>query len=87
MGRTLKARLQVHGFDAIAQLVGAGLGVAVLPALVAQRFARLFAVQPLALQADFAQRSYLLAVRDLEVQPAVVQRYVETLCPEPAAAD
>ena len=40
LGRTLNARMQVHGFDAIAQLVEAGLGVAVLPAAVAQRFAQ-----------------------------------------------
>jgi DNA-binding NarL/FixJ family response regulator len=40
LGRTLNVRLQVRGFDAIAQLVEAGLGVAVLPAVVAQRFAQ-----------------------------------------------
>ncbi len=81
LGRTLNVRLQVRGFDAIAQLVEAGLGVAVLPAVVAQRFARIFAVQPLALQEDWARRPYLLAVRTQEVLPAVVQRFVECLCP------
>ncbi len=86
LGRTLNVRLQVRGFDAIAQLVEAGLGVAVLPAVVARRFARIFAVQPLALQADWARRPYLLAVRDLEAQPAVVQRFVESLCPPDSAA-
>ncbi len=81
MGRTLNVRLQVRGFDAIAQLVEAGLGVAVLPAGVAQRFARIFAVQPLVLQEDWAKRPYLLAVRTQDVLPAVVQRFVESLCP------
>jgi len=81
LGRTLNVRLQVRGFDAIAQLVEAGLGVAVLPAVVAQRFARIFAVQPLVLQEDWAKRPYLLAVRTQEVLPAVVQRFVESLCP------
>jgi DNA-binding transcriptional LysR family regulator len=85
LGRTLNVRLQVRGFDAIAQLVEAGLGVAVLPAVAAQRFARIFSVQPLALQADWSRRPYLLAVRDLEAQPTVVQRFVDALCP-PAAA-
>ncbi|HOB94118.1 MAG TPA: LysR family transcriptional regulator [Aquabacterium sp.] len=87
LGRTLNVRLQVRGFDAIAQLVEAGLGVAVLPAVAAQRFARIFAVQPLALQADWARRPYLLAVRDLEAQPAVVQRFVEALCPADTTPD
>ena len=86
LGRTLNVRVQVRGFDAIAQLVEAGLGVAVLPAVVAQRFARIFAVQPLALDEDWARRSYLLAVRTQEVLPAVVQRFVEALCPAGAAA-
>lgn len=81
LGRTLNVRLQVRGFDAIAQLVEAGLGVAVLPAVVAQRFARVFAVQPLVLQEDWARRPYLLAVRPQEVLPAVVQRFVDALCP------
>ena len=81
LGRTLNVRLQVRGFDAIAQLVEAGLGVAVLPAGVAHRFARIFAVQPLVLQEDWAKRPYLLAVRTQDVLPAVVQRFVESLCP------
>jgi DNA-binding transcriptional LysR family regulator len=80
-GRVLKARLQVRGFDAIAQLVEAGLGVAVLPAAVAQRFAQLFRVRVLALDEPWAQRSYLMAVRQQEVLPTVVQRFADALCP------
>lgn len=86
LGRTLNVRVQVHGFDAIAQLVEAGLGVAVLPAVVAARFARIFAVQPLALDEAWARRPYLLAVRRQEVLPAVVQRFVDALCPPAAEA-
>lgn len=85
LGRTLNVRVQVRGFDAIAQLVEAGLGVAVLPAVVAQRFARIFAVQPLGLAEDWARRPYLLAVRTQEVLPAVVQRFVDALSPLPGA--
>lgn len=80
-GKPLKARLQVRGFDAIAQLVEAGLGVSVLPAAAAERLAQLFAVQVLALQEPWAEREYLLAVRAQEVLPTVVQRFVDALCP------
>jgi DNA-binding transcriptional LysR family regulator len=83
-GRTLKARLQVRGFDAIAQLVEAGLGVAVMPAAVAQRFAQVFRVKTLALDEAWAERDYLLAVRQQEVLPTVVQRFVDALCPSNA---
>jgi len=80
-GRPLKARLQVRGFDAIAQLVEAGLGVAVLPSAVAERMAQLFRVQVLGLDETWAERDYLLAVRTQDVLPTVVQRFVDALCP------
>jgi DNA-binding transcriptional LysR family regulator len=85
-GRTLNARLQVRGFDAIAQLVEAGLGVAVLPATSAQRFSRLFAVKALVLDEPWAQRDYLLATRAGDSLPAAVQRFVDALCPPVPAA-
>ncbi len=81
-GRVLKARLQVRGFDAIAQLVEAGLGVAVMPAAVAQRFAQLFRIRPLALDEPWARRDYRLVVRRQAVLPTVVQRFAEALCPD-----
>ena len=80
-GKTLKARLQVRGFDAIAQLVEAGLGVAVLPAAAAERFARVFRIKVLRLDEPWAERDYLLAVRTQEVLPTVVQRFVDALRP------
>lgn len=82
LGRTLKARLQVRGFDAIAQLVEAGLGVAVLPSVPAARFAKAFQVKVLRLNEPWATRDYLLAVRSQEVLPHVVRRFVDALCPD-----
>ncbi len=80
-GKTLKARLQVRGFDAIAQLVEAGLGVAVMPAATAERFAQVFRIKVLRLDEPWAERDYLLAVRTQHVLPTVVQRFVDALCP------
>ncbi|MDE2397969.1 MAG: LysR family transcriptional regulator [Burkholderiales bacterium] len=82
-GLALRSRLQVRGFDAIAQLVEAGLGVAVMPAAVARRFARVFRVEVRALDEAWAERDYLLAVRTQDVLPTVVQRFVDALCPLP----
>jgi DNA-binding transcriptional LysR family regulator len=84
-GRTLKARLQVRGFDAIAQLVDAGLGVAILPAAVAERFSRLFRIQVLTLDEPWAARDYLLGVRTQEILPTVVQRFVQALRDNPSS--
>lgn len=79
LGRTLNARMQVHGFDAIAQLVEAGLGVAVLPSTLARRFARIFRVQPVALLEDWARREYLIAVRQQAVLPPPLRHFIDTL--------
>lgn len=81
LGRPLNARMQVHGFDAIAQLVEAGLGVAVLPRTVAERFAQLFAVQPIALREDWARRQYLVAVQAQPVLPPPLRHFIDLLSP------
>lgn len=81
LGRPLRERVQVRGFDAVAQLVEAGLGVTILPAEVAERSSRLFAVTPVPLNEPWARRHYLLAVRPQEVLPTVVQRFIDALCP------
>lgn len=80
-GRTLNARLQVRGFDAIAQLVEAGLGVAVLPEAPADRFAKVFDVKRLRLEETWAQRDYVLGVAPQQRLPTVLQRFVDALCP------
>ena len=81
LGRRLDARLHVRGFDAIVQLVEAGLGVAVLPATVAERLSRLFEVVVLELQDELAEREYRLAVREQPVLPPALQKFVDVLCP------
>jgi hypothetical protein len=53
----------------------------VLPAAVAERFAKVFRVQPLKLNEDWALRRYLLAVRRQDVLPPSLRRFVDTLCP------
>jgi len=81
LSRPLKARMQVRGFDAIAQLVEAGMGVAVMPTGIAQRMARLFGIALVALDEPWAQRSYLAGVLGLEVQPSVTRRFLEFISP------
>lgn len=46
-GQSLKVRVKAKGFDALAQLVSAGLGVTVLPRVVAARFSRLLKLKTL----------------------------------------
>ena len=86
LGRSLNERIQVRGFEAIAQLVETGLGVAILPAVVAERASRVFGVVALPLDEDWARRQYLLAVRSQPVLPTVLQRFIDTLSPASPAA-
>jgi DNA-binding transcriptional LysR family regulator len=80
-GKTLNARWQVRGFDAIAQLVEAGLGVAVVPDQPAERFTRVFGVRALRLEEAWADREYVLGVLRQQRLPTVVQRFVDTWIP------
>jgi len=80
-GKPLNARWQVRGFDAIAQLVEAGLGVAVLPEQPAERFTRVFGVRALRLEEPWAEREYVLGVLRQQRLPTVVQRFVDALIP------
>ena len=82
-GRTLNARLQVRGFDAIAQLVAAGLGVAVLPSRPARRASRkLFDGQGAANSRNLGRTATIYSPRaPSDSLPAAVQRFVDALCP------
>lgn len=86
LGKPLRNRLQVRGFDAIAQLVEADLGVSVIPALVAQRLEKLFAIRYIPLDEPWAEREHVLAVKPQEVLPNAVKRFVETVCPAARAS-
>lgn len=79
LGLPLRARIQVRGFEAVAQLVSAGLGVAVMPELVAKRLATLFEIKVCALNEPWATRHYWLASRPLESISAASRRFVELL--------
>lgn len=84
-GRTLRTRVQVRGFDAIAQLVESGLGIAIMPSAVAERLSRVFALHRLTLDESWARRRYLIGVRQQEVLPGVVRRFVDFLSAAGAA--
>ena len=61
-----RIRVQVKGFDAISQLVAAGLGVTVLPEIVARRFSQLLGLKILAIQGVETARSLSICHGDLK---------------------
>lgn len=66
-----RIRVQVKGFDAISQLVAAGLGITVLPQSVAKRFARLLNLRTLPIVgADSARALSLCHSLSVALSPA-----------------
>jgi DNA-binding transcriptional LysR family regulator len=78
-GRRLKLRVRLPGFDAVCQVVGSGIGVAVLPATAARRYQRSTAIRIIPLVDTWAPRRLTICVRSLAVLPAQGQRLVEHL--------
>ena len=78
-GRRLKLRVRVPGFDAVCQVVGSGIGVAVVPAAAARRYRRSTAIRIIALTDNWAPRRLTICVRSFAALPAHGQRLVEHL--------
>lgn len=64
LGLGLRVRVHVRSFDAMCQMVAAGLGIAVLPDLAVQPHLRSMGLCRIALRGSWTQRSLLLCARD-----------------------
>jgi DNA-binding transcriptional LysR family regulator len=79
MGRRLRVRIQVRSFDAMCQMVAAGLGVAVLPADAVRALVRSLNLRQIPLTDAWARRQLLIGVRDLETLPRHARMLVDHL--------
>jgi DNA-binding transcriptional LysR family regulator len=79
MGQRLKLRIQVRSFDAMCQMVAAGLGVAVLPADAVRALVRSLNLRQIPLQDAWARRQLLIGVRDMQTLPRHARMLVEHL--------
>lgn len=80
-GVALRIRIHVRSFDAMCQMVAAGLGVAVLPELAVRPLARSMGLRVVALMDPWVQRDLLLGARDFSALPRAVRSLVEHLLP------
>lgn len=87
--RTLRARIQVRGFDAICRMVEAGLGIGVVPMGVASSMKTSMRIRLLRLREPWAKRALSIVHRgERELRP-VEQRFIafcSTPSPPPAQA-
>jgi len=78
-GRRLKLRVRLPDFDAVCQVVGSGVGVAVVPATAARRYRRSGAFRIIPLTDTWAPRRLTICVRSFGALPPAGQRLVEHL--------
>lgn len=73
LSASIEYRLRLLDFQAIAQVVSTGLGIAIMPAQIAQRFQPHYAFKQLVLQGKWANRTLQLACQDFKQLPASYQ--------------
>ncbi len=65
MGKPLRIRIHVRSFDAMCQMVSAGLGIAVLPVAAAQPLVQALGLKLIELSDPWVERELLVGARDL----------------------
>ncbi|WP_414636803.1 LysR substrate-binding domain-containing protein [Aquabacterium sp.] len=84
LGRRLPARIRLRGFDAVCQLVAAGVGLGVVPAQVAARAAETLNLRVIALDESWADRQLLLCARSFATLAKPAAKLAATLLPQNA---
>lgn len=78
-GRAFRFRMQVTSYDVLSQMVQAGLGAAVVPRIIAQRYQQLDRIRLIRLQESWVHREIRICVRSLEGLTPAARLFVEHL--------
>ncbi|HPK33061.1 MAG TPA: LysR substrate-binding domain-containing protein [Ottowia sp.] len=79
MGRSLRHRIQLSGFDAICRMVGAGVGVAVVPESAAHRNLLPMRLAQVELSDSWRWRDRYILVREQATLPAFADALIDSL--------
>ncbi|HZY20051.1 MAG TPA: LysR substrate-binding domain-containing protein [Ramlibacter sp.] len=79
LGLALRIRIHVRSFDAMCQMVAAGLGVAVLPDAAARPMLRALDLRSVELTDPWVERELLLGARDLAALPRPARTLLDHL--------
>jgi DNA-binding transcriptional LysR family regulator len=77
--KPLSIRIQVGSFETICRMIEAGVGIGVLPASAARRYARVMALSIVPLRDDWSIRRAKICVRSLAALPVFAQKLVGML--------
>jgi DNA-binding transcriptional LysR family regulator len=84
LGRHLKLRIRVSGFDALFRLVEAGMGLGVVPLEIIRDRHGLEKFVVISLDEPWAQRQLVMGVRDYKSLPPITRMLVDHLRAAPA---
>jgi DNA-binding transcriptional LysR family regulator len=79
LGARLRFRARLNNFDAIGQMVAAGIGVAVIPEVAAKRCARSMRISVVRIRDPWANRRLAICARSFRALPRPAQQLVEHL--------
>ena len=84
LGCSLKTRIHVRSFDAMCQMVAAGMGVAILPSEAIGPHVQSMKLRQIVLGDGWARRRLLIGVRDANAVSRPVRLLIDHLCEAPA---
>jgi DNA-binding transcriptional LysR family regulator len=79
LGARLRFRARLNNFDAMGQMVAAGIGIAVMPEVAAKRCARSMQISRLRIRDPWANRRLAICARSFRALPRPAQQLVEHL--------
>jgi DNA-binding transcriptional LysR family regulator len=80
LGKPLKLRIQLSSFEAMCRMIGAGVGVGIVPESAAQRNREAMGLALIELTDAWCVRERYILVRDREKLPLYARSLIETLC-------
>jgi len=83
LGRRLRTRVRLRSFEAVCRMVATGVGLAIVPAVTADRQARTLPLRSVPLQDDWADRRLLVCARSFDALPGAARKLAEALRPPP----
>lgn len=79
LGRTIRYRIHVESYDAMALMVEAGLGIGIVPKGIARPYSRAFGVRTVGLAEDWAARQLHIYFASYERLSAAARQLVDHL--------
>ncbi|MDO9402622.1 MAG: LysR substrate-binding domain-containing protein [Polaromonas sp.] len=80
LGKPLKLRIQLSSFDAMCRMIGAGVGVGIVPESAARRNQMATGIALVELTDAWSVRERYILVRDRSALPRYAESLIETLC-------